>query len=87
MDEDNTKQLGKVIKIDQTEVQKHVDEVVRGTVEETLNALLEEEADRLCNARRYERTPGRADTRAGHYERGLHTKAGEVSLRCRSCAL
>jgi transposase-like protein len=81
MDKDSSKQLGKVIKIDEAEVQKHVDEIVRGTVEETLNALLEEEADRLCNARRYERTPDRLDTRAGHYERGLQTKAGEVSLK------
>lgn len=81
MDEDSSKQLGKVIKIDEAEVQKHVEEIVRGTVEETLNALLEEETDRLCNARRYERTPDRVDTRAGHYERGLQTKAGEVSLK------
>ena len=81
MDEDSSKKLGKVIKIDEAEVQKHVEEIVRGTVEETLNALLEEEADRLCNARRYERTPDRVDTRAGHYERGLQTKAGEVSLK------
>ena len=31
-------------------------EVVRDTVEETLNALLDAEADALCRARRYERT-------------------------------
>ena len=37
MDQDNSKQLGNVIKIDETEVQKHVGEIVRGTVEETLN--------------------------------------------------
>src|SRR2546426_8378117 len=30
--------------------------MVRGTVEETLNALLDAEADRLCNAQRYERS-------------------------------
>jgi putative transposase len=54
--------------------------VVRGTVEETLNALLDAEADRLCHAQRYERSR-RRDTRAGHYERGLQTKAGEVRLR------
>jgi putative transposase len=81
MDQDTSKQLGNVIKIDETEVQKHVSEIVRGTVEETLNALLEEEADRLCKAQRYERTPDRVDTRAGHYERGLHTQAGEVKLK------
>jgi transposase-like protein len=46
-----------------------------------LNALLEAEADRLCNAQRYERSEARRDTRAGHYERKLQTKAGEVRLR------
>ena len=55
--------------------------MVRGTVEETLNALLDAEADRLCNAQRYERTAARRDTRAGYYERKPHTKAGEVELR------
>jgi transposase-like protein len=32
----------------------------------------------MCNAQRYERSPERTDTRAGHYKRKLHTKAGEV---------
>jgi transposase-like protein len=35
----------------------------------------------LCNAQRYERSEARRDTRAGHYERKLPTKAGEVKLR------
>jgi transposase-like protein len=39
------------------------------------------EEDRLCRAQRYEHNPERIDTRAGHYERQLHTKAGEVTLR------
>jgi hypothetical protein len=30
---------------------------------------------------RYEHTEQRVDTRAGHYERRYHTKAGEVTLR------
>jgi transposase-like protein len=64
-----------------TTIKSHLDRVVRGTVEETLNALLDAEADRLCNAQRYERSAARRDTRAGHYERGLQTKAGEVRLR------
>src|SRR5205814_4453100 len=37
--------------------------------------------DQVCGAGRYERSPERLDTRAGHYTRSLHTKAGEVSLR------
>jgi len=55
--------------------------MVRQSVEETLNAMLQAEADRLCRAKRYERSADRADTRAGHYERRLHTKAGEVTLK------
>ena len=50
-------------------------------MEETLNGLLDAEADRLCGAGRYERSGDRVDTRAGHYERKLHTKAGQVSLK------
>ena len=53
----------------------------RSSVEATLNGLLEAEADQLCGAKRYERTPDRVDTRAGSYERKLQTKAGEVTLQ------
>lgn len=69
MESDHTPKLGNVIQIDQAKVEEHLGAIVRGTVEETLNALLDAEADRLCQARRYERTPERVDTRAGHYER------------------
>jgi putative transposase len=71
----------KIIKIDEQVIRNHLGEVVRGRVEETLNALLDAEADRLCNAQRYERTEARADTRAGSYSRKLQTKAGEVELK------
>jgi transposase-like protein len=81
MTENTPSPLGNVISIDDERIKSHLDRVVRGTVEETLNALLDAEADRLCNARRYERSEARRDTRAGHYERNLHTKAGEVRLR------
>lgn len=73
--------LNNVIRIDDERIKGHLDRIVRGTVEETLNALLDAEADRLCNAQRYERTEARRDTRAGHYERNLETKAGEVKLK------
>ena len=75
------KTLGSVVQIDEGKIQAHLDEVVRSTVEETLNALLDAEADQLCGARKYERAEGRKDTRAGSYERQLQTKAGEVSLK------
>jgi len=78
---DSTKPLGKVIRIDESEIRGHLDEMVRGTVEQTLNALLDAEADELCQAQRYERSADRVDTRAGHYKRKLHTKAGEVEVK------
>jgi transposase-like protein len=81
MGEDSTKGLSNVIRIDDERIQEHLGKIVRGSVEETLNALLEAEADRLCNAERYERTEARRDTRAGSYQRKLHTSAGEVRLK------
>jgi transposase-like protein len=81
MVEDTPSPLNNVITIDDDRIKDHLDRVVRGSVEETLNALLDAEADRLCNARRYERSEARRDTRAGHYERSLQTKAGEVRLK------
>src|SRR5271169_1465359 len=81
MTENTPSRLGNVITIDDERIKSHLDRVVRGSVEETLNALLDAEADRLCNAQRYERSEARRDTRAGHYERKLQTKAGEVKLR------
>ena len=80
MSESVSKKLGNVIQIDEEQIQEHLGNLVRGTVEETLNKLLDAEAEQLCNAARYERTDARKDTRAGHYQRKLHTKAGEVTL-------
>lgn len=76
-----TPKRGRIIQIDEEGVKNHLREIVKGTVQETLNTLLDEEADRLCNARRYERTEARKDTRAGHYARSLHTTAGEVEVK------
>lgn len=82
MDEnDKPKPMGQVIQIDESRIRDHLGEMVRGTVEEALNAMLDAEADRLCGAGRYERREGRKDTRAGSYERSLDTKAGPVKLK------
>ena len=82
MDEDQaTPAMGNVVRIDEERIRDHLGKIVRGTVEDTLNALLDAEADRLCNAARYERTEARRDTRAGSYRRGLHTRAGGVTLK------
>jgi transposase-like protein len=74
------KATGNLVQINEAEVREHLGELVRGSVEETLNALLDQEADQVCRATRYERTPERQDTRAGSYQRKLQTQAGEVTL-------
>jgi putative transposase len=78
---EQAKSLSTVIKIDEARIQSHLDQMVRSTVEQTLNDLLDSEADRLCNAKRYEHIEERTDQRAGHYTRTLHTKAGPVELK------
>jgi len=76
--EKNEKDLSNVIKIDQDQIKSHLGEMVRQNVEQTLNELLDAEADRLCHADRYERTEARTDTRAGHYCRRLQTQAVNI---------
>ena len=82
MEEDSKgTELSNVIRVDDERVRDHLGRIVGGTVEQTLNAMLEAEADRLCNAERYERTQARRDQRSGSYDRKLQTKAGEVTLK------
>ena len=75
------KNLSNVIKINEAQIQDHLDEMERSTVEETLNATLDAEADQLCNAQKYELNEKRTNGRAGHYLRDFHTKAGNVELK------
>ena len=79
------KPMGQVIQIDEARIRDHLGEMVRGTVEETLNAMLDAEADQLCGAGRYERSEARQDTRAGSYERTLQTSAGCRGSADRRC--
>ena len=73
MNEEDTKQeklprkLGKIINIDEAEVESLLDRKIKESVEETINGLLDAEADMLCGAKRYEHNPERVDTRAGSY--------------------
>lgn len=69
-----------IVSFDEDAMREELGELVRRTVEDTLNALLEEEADDLVKAERYERTADREAYRAGHYERGLTTTSGQVTL-------
>jgi transposase-like protein len=71
----------KIIQVDEGKIHEHLDSIVRNTVEDTLNELLDAEAERLCNAKRYEHTGARKDTRAGHYRRKLQTRVAQVELK------
>ena len=70
-----------IVSFDEQAVKDELRELVRKTIEETINAMLDEEADRLVDAGPYERTDGRAAYRAGHYERGFTTTSGQVTLK------
>ena len=54
--------------------------MVRGSVEETLNELLEAVADKLTQSARYERNEARQGYRNGHYDRNHTTTSGDVTL-------
>mgnify|MGYP000934302121 FL=1 len=69
-----------IVQLNEQVIKTELKELVRQSVQEVLNSLLDAEADRLTNAHKYERTEGRQDTRAGHYTRKLLTGAGEVAL-------
>jgi len=71
----------KIIQLNEGAIKLELKELVRHSVEETLNELLEQEAAELTNASRYERTESRQGYRAGHYDRNLTTTSGEVKLK------
>ncbi|HAW58188.1 MAG TPA: hypothetical protein DCX03_04100 [Bacteroidales bacterium] len=64
----------KIIRIDEVQVKRELNDIVRSTVEEPVNKLLDAEADELCGVGRYEQNPGRIDTRAGSCQRNLDTQ-------------
>ncbi len=70
----------KIITLNEEPVKKQIDGLVRQTVENMLNAYLEEEAKQITQAERYARSEQRQGYRSGHYDRSLFTKAGKVTL-------
>ena len=71
----------KIIHLNEGAIKSELKELVRNSVEETLNGLLEQEAQSLTNAAKYERNEGRQGYRSGHYERNLLTSSGDVKLK------
>lgn len=69
-----------IIHLNHEEIKTQLKELVRGTVEKTLNELLNAEAEQLLGASKYERTGERQGYRSGHYQRNLTTTSGDVTL-------
>ena len=70
----------KIIQLNEGIIKNELKELVRNSVEETLNGLLEAEANQLTNAAKYERSEERQGYRSGHYSRSLTTTSGDVTL-------
>ncbi len=70
----------KIVQLNEEGIKGQIKELVRGSVEETLNDLLEAEAEKLTQAARYERSKERRGCRSGHYSRSLTTTSGDVTL-------
>ena len=58
----------KIVQLNEEVIKGQLKELVRGSVEETLNELLEQEAEKLTQAARYERSEARQGYRSGHYD-------------------
>ena len=71
----------KIVQLNEGIIKSELKELVRSSVEETLNGLLEQEAQQLTKAARYERSQDRQGYRSGHYSRNLTTTSGDVELK------
>lgn len=71
----------KIVQLNEAVIKSELKELVRGSVEETLNELLEAEAEKLTQGARYERNEQRRGYRSGHYNRNLTTTSGDVTLQ------
>ena len=70
----------KIITLNENAVKTELKDLVRKSVEETLNELLDSEAEELTGASKYERSESRKGYRSGHYTRNLTTTSGNVKL-------
>ena len=71
----------KIVQLNEEVIKGQLKELVRGSVEETLNELLEQEAEKLTRAARYERNEARQGYHSGHYDRARGQRCG-----CPVCA-
>ena len=67
-----------IVSFDEQAVKDELRELVRKTIEETINAMLDEEADQLVGAGPYERTDERARARVRDHEARLALMAVKI---------
>ena len=72
----------KIVQLNEAVIKSELKELVRGSVEETLNELLEAEAEKLT-----ERNEQHQGYRSGHYSRSLTTTSGNVTLNSKAFLL
>lgn len=70
----------KIVQLNEEVIKGEIKELVRSSVEETLNGLLDAEAAELTQAAKYERSEARQGYRSGHYSRNLTTTSGDIQL-------
>ena len=70
----------KIVQLNKDVIKGQLKELVRGSVEETLNELLEQEAEQLTQTAHYERNEARGSCFSGHHDRNLTTTSGNVTL-------
>lgn len=70
-----------IIQVNQEMIHTELKDLIRSSVEEALNAMLDAEADKLVNAERYARNEQRKGYRSRHYDRAFTTSSGEVNLK------
>ena len=70
----------KIVQLNEELVRGKIKELVRSSAEETLNELLEKEAESLTQTARCERSEARQGYRSGRYNRNLTTTSGDVTL-------
>lgn len=70
----------KIIQLNESAINGELKNLVKNSVEETLNALLDHETNELVNAERYGCFNVRRGYLSGHYDRIFTTAAGDVTL-------
>lgn len=72
---------GNIIQLNEDLIKDNLKDLVDSSIEETLNALLNHEADELVKAEKYGRSGEHQVYRSGHYSRNFSTTAVDVRLK------